>query len=96
MATSPERVGSPLTHYTSLLEEIVGCGDMVLLDTVSIETVVDNLRQRYSSDGIYVSLLYGAFGVCLQCLPPTDLHRQSRGVSQPVQEDDHLHGRKHF
>ena len=56
MVTSPERVASPVTHYTSLLDEIVGCGDMVLLDPITMETVLCNLKQRYQAKEIYVSM----------------------------------------
>ena len=41
--------------YSSLLDEIVGCGDMVLLDPLSEDKVVDNLKLRYSEKDIYVS-----------------------------------------
>jgi myosin-1 len=53
MATSPNRVGTPVTHYSSLLDEIVGCGDMVLLDPITMDTVVDNLKQRYRAREFY-------------------------------------------
>lgn len=56
MVTSPERVASPVAHYTSLLDEIVGCGDMVLLDPITMETVLCNLKQRYQAREIYVSM----------------------------------------
>ena len=55
MATNPERVASPVAHYSSLLDEIVGCGDMVLLDPITIETVLRNLKLRYQAKEIYVS-----------------------------------------
>ena len=41
--------------YTSLLDEIVGCGDMVLLDPPNQEKVVENLKLRYKGKDIYVS-----------------------------------------
>ena len=56
MVTSPERVMSPVAHYSSLLDEIVGCGDMVLLDPITMETVLHNLKQRYQAKEIYVSM----------------------------------------
>ncbi|XP_065920501.1 unconventional myosin-Ia-like [Dysidea avara] len=39
--------------YTSLLDEIVGCGDMVLLDPPNQEKVVENLKLRYKGKDIY-------------------------------------------
>nr|WEL12768.1 myosin class I D [Halisarca dujardinii] len=52
MATSPSRSDTPL-HYSSLLDEIVGCGDMVLLDPITMDTVVKNLKQRYLAKEFY-------------------------------------------
>lgn len=40
--------------YSSLLDEIVGCGDMVLLDPLTEDKVVENLKLRYSKKDIYV------------------------------------------
>jgi len=41
--------------YASLLDEIIGCGDMVLLDPPNQEKVVENLKLRYKEKDIYVS-----------------------------------------
>ena len=48
--------GGRASHrYSHLLEEMVGCGDMVLLEPLSEETLVENLRTRYQNGEIYVS-----------------------------------------
>ena len=46
-----------LVSYSSLLDVIVGCGDMVLLDPLSEDKVVENLKLRYSKKDIYVRRL---------------------------------------
>ena len=43
--------------YSSLLDVIVGCGDMVLLDPPNEDKVVENLKLRYSKKDIYVRRL---------------------------------------
>lgn len=43
--------------YSSLLDVIVGCGDMVLLDPLTEDKVVENLKLRYSEKDIYVRKL---------------------------------------
>ena len=43
--------------YSSLLDVIVGCGDMVLLDPPNEDKVVENLKLRYSKKDIYVRQL---------------------------------------
>ena len=42
-------------QYSHLLDEMVGCGDMVMLDPLSEETLMENLRKRYKGGHIYVS-----------------------------------------
>lgn len=42
-------------QYSHLLDETVGCGDMVLLDPLTEENMIENLKRRYSSGEIYVS-----------------------------------------
>ncbi len=44
-------------QYTHLLDETVGCGDMVLLDPLTEENMIENLKRRYRSEEIYVSCL---------------------------------------
>lgn len=53
---SLQRTVSPRREqYSHLLDEMVGCGDMVMLEPLSEETIIDNLRKRYESGNIYVS-----------------------------------------
>lgn len=42
-------------QYMSLLDEIVGQGDMVLLDLINEDSILENLRKRYEAGEIYVS-----------------------------------------
>ena len=42
-------------QYSHLLDEMVGCGDMVMLDPLSEETLMENLKKRYKDGHIYVS-----------------------------------------
>ena len=48
---------SASSHSTSSysLESTVGCVDMVLLDPLTEDNLVDNLKQRYDTGEIYVS-----------------------------------------
>ena len=41
-------------QYTSLLDEVAGRGDMVLLDPITEDNVVNNLKKRYEAGEIYV------------------------------------------
>lgn len=43
-------------QYSSLLDETVGKGDMVLLDSLTEENILENLKIRYSAGEIYVSV----------------------------------------
>ena len=53
-------------QYSHLLDEMVGCGDMVMLDPLSEETLMENLRKRYKGGHIYVSERgEGKAGSCL-------------------------------
>ena len=42
-------------QYSHLLDESVGCGDMVLLEPLTEERLIDNLKLRYKAGEIYVS-----------------------------------------
>jgi len=51
---SLQRTVSPRREqYSHLLDEMVGCGDMVMLEPLSEETIIENLRKRYESGNIY-------------------------------------------
>lgn len=47
--------GAKKLRYSHLLDEMVGCGDMVLLEPLTEENLLDNLKTRYDSGEIYVS-----------------------------------------
>lgn len=40
---------------TSLLDNMIGVGDMVLLEPLTEETFIDNLKKRFDHNEIYVS-----------------------------------------
>ena len=40
---------------TSLLDNMIGVGDMVLLEPLSEESFIENLRNRFDHNEIYVS-----------------------------------------
>lgn len=40
---------------SSLLDNMIGVGDMVLLEPLNEETFIDNLKQRFDHNEIYVS-----------------------------------------
>lgn len=42
---------------TSLLDNMIGVGDMVLLEPLSEDSFLDNLKKRFDHSEIYVSLL---------------------------------------
>jgi myosin heavy subunit len=42
-------------QYTSLLDEMVGKGDMVLLESITEDAIIENLERRYTAEEIYVS-----------------------------------------
>lgn len=42
-------------QYSHLLDEVVGCGDMVLLEPLTEGNVIENLKKRYDAGDIYVS-----------------------------------------
>ena len=49
------RIVSPRKEqYSHLLDEMVGCGDMVLLEPLTEENIIENLKKRYSAGDIYV------------------------------------------
>ena len=41
---------------TSLLDNMIGVGDMVLLEPLSEESFLENLRKRFDHSEIYVSV----------------------------------------
>lgn len=43
-----------MEQYSSLLDEMVGKGDMVLLDPITEDTIIENLKKRYTAKEIYV------------------------------------------
>ena len=47
--------GARSLRYSHLLEEMVGCGDMVLLEPLTEDNLLQNLKTRYESGEIYVS-----------------------------------------
>lgn len=53
---------------TSLLDNMIGVGDMVLLEPLSEDTVIDNLKKRFDHNEIYVSvhgMSSGEFRLCI-------------------------------
>ena len=48
---------SPRKGSSHLLDTVVGCSDMVLLDPLTVENIVKNLRDRFNAGEIYVSYL---------------------------------------
>ena len=49
------RIVSPRKEqYSHLLDEMVGCGDMVLLEPLTEENIIENLKKRYAAGDIYV------------------------------------------
>lgn len=43
---------------TSLLDNMIGVGDMVLLEPLSEESFLENLKKRFDHNEIYVSFLF--------------------------------------
>lgn len=53
---------------TSLLDNMIGVGDMVLLEPLSEETFINNLKKRFDHNEIYVSRHQGSsVGLRLVC-----------------------------
>lgn len=48
---------SKMEVKTSLLDNMIGVGDMVLLEPLSEETFIGNLQKRFEHNEIYVSSL---------------------------------------
>lgn len=49
------RIVSPRKEqYSHLLDEMVGCGDMVLLEPLTEDNIIENLKKRYTAGDIYV------------------------------------------
>ena len=53
--THSKHLAAKSLRYSHLLDEMVGCGDMVLLEPLTEENLVENLKLRYNSGEIYVS-----------------------------------------
>lgn len=58
-AAASSNGGAKKLRYSHLLDEMVGCGDMVLLEPLTEESLLDNLKTRYESGDIYVRELEG-------------------------------------
>ena len=43
-------------QYSSLLDEMIGYGDMVLLEPLTEKSMIENLKTRYNAGEIYVSI----------------------------------------
>lgn len=59
---------SKMEVKTSLLDNMIGVGDMVLLEPLSEETFIENLRKRFEHNEIYVSSIVSIlshFGFCI-------------------------------
>ena len=56
MSQHRKESGDTVHRYGSghLLDDMVGCSDMVLLDPITTDNLVDNLRKRYQAGEIYV------------------------------------------
>lgn len=49
------RIVSPRKEqYSHLLDEMIGCGDMVLLEPLTEDNIIENLKKRYAAGDIYV------------------------------------------
>lgn len=46
------------THHRTILDDMVGVGDCVLLDPLTEDAFLDNLQKRFDSDDVYVSILW--------------------------------------
>ena len=53
MATRMLSTSSSGSSFSSVLEETNGCADMVLLEEITLGSIVQNLKTRYDSGGIY-------------------------------------------
>ena len=54
-SSSTSSISPAKKQYASLLDEMVGRGDMVLLDPITEEKIIENLKIRYGAKEIYVS-----------------------------------------
>ena len=59
--------GAKKLRYSHLLDGMVGCGDMVLLEPLSEDSLIENLKTRYESGEIYVSQ-YNIIVVLYTCI----------------------------
>lgn len=51
------RIVSPRKEqYSHLLDEMIGCGDMVLLEPLTEDNIIENLKKRYTAGDIYVRI----------------------------------------
>lgn len=48
---------SKMEAKTSLLDNMIGVGDMVLLEPLTEESFINNLKNRFEHGEIYVSIL---------------------------------------
>ena len=53
---------------TSLLDNMIGVGDMVLLEPLNEDTVIDNLKKRFDHNEIYVSVHGRSSGGFRHCI----------------------------
>lgn len=106
---SRKRPGSARSDgYSSILEEMVGMGDMVLLEEITEDSIINNLIKRYAAGEIYVCETTAKIFVCLVaraltgegCVPlmyfaPSlaDLHRSCGGLGEPLSGGEPLHPR---
>lgn len=43
---------------TSLLDDMIGVGDMVLLEPLNEDSFINNLKKRFDHNEVYVSICY--------------------------------------
>lgn len=61
-----EKISAKMEVKTSLLDNMIGVGDMVLLEPLTEDTFLENLKNRFDHNEIYVSLpLFIVLAVCL-------------------------------
>ena len=57
------RIVSPRKEqYSHLLDEMIGCGDMVLLEPLTEDNIIENLKKRYTAGDIYVRVHFYLIG----------------------------------
>ena len=72
------RIVSPRKEqYSHLLDEMVGCGDMVLLEPLTEDNIIENLKKRYTTGDIYVSIYsYSCACICTHTMLPRTMARK--------------------